>query len=124
MWREWLAQMASRYEPEEKSGPTIHGLRGTGFLARFAAGYDVDQVANDTGATAQTVAGYMRFRDQMQVAADGCDWWTRAGQIGGRPRTLDALYGRCPDNGYVKQRLWMCKTGSGNPGKSMPCGGG
>jgi hypothetical protein len=75
MWREWLAQMASRYEwdiePEEKRGPTIHGLRGTGFLARFAAGYDVDQVANDTGATAQTVAGYMRFRDQMQVAADG-----------------------------------------------------
>lgn len=74
-WQKWLVEMIERHEwaasPDEKSAPTIHGLRGAGFLIRFAAGYDVDQIANDTGATAQTVAGYMRFRDQMEVALAG-----------------------------------------------------
>jgi hypothetical protein len=67
--------MVTQYEwdvdLDEKRGPTVHGLRGAGFLLRFAAGYDVDQIANDVGASAQTVSSYMRFRDQMQVAADG-----------------------------------------------------
>jgi hypothetical protein len=74
-WRAWLEEMKRRYEwevdPEDVRGPTIHGLRGTGILARFAAGYDVGQIANDIGASRQTVEHYMRFRDQMEVAAVG-----------------------------------------------------
>jgi hypothetical protein len=74
-WRAWLEEMKRRYEwevdPEDVRGPTIHGLRGTGILVRFAAGYDVGQIANDIGASRQTVEHYMRFRDQMEVAAAG-----------------------------------------------------
>lgn len=74
-WRTWLEEMKRRYEweidPEDSRGPTIHGLRGTGFLLRFAQGYDVAQIANDIGASRQTVEHYMRFRDQMGVAAAG-----------------------------------------------------
>jgi hypothetical protein len=51
--------------------PTIHGLRGTGILARGEQGYEVDQIANDIGKSRQNVAHYMRFRDQMKVAEDG-----------------------------------------------------
>lgn len=43
-WRTWLEEMRRRYEcevdPEEARGPTIHGLRGTGILTRFALGFD------------------------------------------------------------------------------------
>jgi hypothetical protein len=74
-WREWLAEMVTKLEwdidPEEKRGPTIHGLRGTGILMRFADGYDTDQIANDIGASRQTITHYMRYRDQMQVAVAG-----------------------------------------------------
>jgi hypothetical protein len=51
--------------------PTIHGLRGTGTLARAEQGYEVDQIANDIGMSRQNVAHCMRFRDQMKVTADG-----------------------------------------------------
>jgi predicted transcriptional regulator len=51
--------------------PTIHGLRGTGILIRRAAGYDIDQIANDIGMSRQMVERYMRFRDQMEVAMAG-----------------------------------------------------
>jgi hypothetical protein len=47
------------------------GLRGTGILARAEQGYDVDQIANDIGMSRQNVEHYMRFKDQMKVAADG-----------------------------------------------------
>jgi len=74
-WRAWLADMVARYEweidPEDAKGPTIHGLRGTGILARFALGYDRDQIANDVGMSTQMVEHYMRFRDQIEVAAAG-----------------------------------------------------
>ena len=74
-WKEWVAAQVKKYEwdidPEEADHPTIHGLRGTGILARAEQGYDVDQIANDIGMTRQNVAHYMRFRDQMKVAADG-----------------------------------------------------
>ena len=53
------------------SAPTIHGLRGTGILARSEEGYEVDQIANDIGMSRQNVEHYMRFRDQMKVGADG-----------------------------------------------------
>ena len=56
-----------------EKGPTIHGLRGTGILIRYAEGFDETQIANDIGAHPRTVAHYMRFRDQMQVAAAGRD---------------------------------------------------
>jgi hypothetical protein len=74
-WRAWLTEMVARYEweiePEDVKGPTIHGLRGTGILVRFAQGYDRDQIANDVGMSAQMVEHYMRFRDQIEVATAG-----------------------------------------------------
>jgi hypothetical protein len=74
-WQNWLGEMTRRYEwdvnPDQARGPTIHGLRGTGILARFAEGFDAGQIANDIGATRQTVDHYMRFKDQMDVAAAG-----------------------------------------------------
>jgi hypothetical protein len=74
-WNEWLRLQIARYEweidPDDAKGPTIHGLRGTGVLLRWSEGYDVDQISNDIGMSRQTVNHYMRFRDQMGVAADG-----------------------------------------------------
>lgn len=74
-WREWLAECVERYDweidPEDARGPTIHGLRGSGILLRHAAGYDVDQIANDIGMSRPMVEHYMRFKDQMEVAAAG-----------------------------------------------------
>ena len=51
--------------------PSDHGLRGTGILTRAERGYEVDQIANDIGMSRQNVEHYMRFKDQMQVAAQG-----------------------------------------------------
>jgi hypothetical protein len=74
-WKRWLAEQVARYEweidPADVKGPTIHGLRGTGVLTRWAEGFDVDQIANDIGMSRQTVDYYMRFKDQMGLAADG-----------------------------------------------------
>ena len=46
-------------------------LRGTGILAHAEQGYEVDQIANDIDMSRQNVEHYMRFKDQMKVAADG-----------------------------------------------------
>jgi hypothetical protein len=74
-WKEWLRQQIARYEweldAEDAKGPTIHGLRGTGVLLRWSEGYGVDQISNDIGMSRQMVEHYMRFKDQMGVAADG-----------------------------------------------------
>ena len=74
-WRVWLSERVKRYEweidPDDARGPTIHGLRGTGILARHADGYDVDQIANDIGMSNQMVERYMRFKDQMEIAERG-----------------------------------------------------
>ncbi|MGJ4883030.1 hypothetical protein [Bradyrhizobium sp. HKCCYLRH1065] len=74
-WKEWVAGQVKKYEwdidPEDADHPTIHGLRGTGILARAELGYEVDQIANDIGMSRQNVEHYMRFKDQMKVAADG-----------------------------------------------------
>jgi hypothetical protein len=74
-WRDWVGEMVRRYawdvDPEDQRGPTIHGLRGAGILLRFAHGYDADQIADDIGASRQTVTDYMRFKDQMEIAAAG-----------------------------------------------------
>ena len=43
----------------------------TGIVARAEQGYEVDQIANDIGMSRQNVEHYMRFKDQMQVAAQG-----------------------------------------------------
>jgi hypothetical protein len=73
--KEWVGAQVKKYErdidPDDADHPTIHGLRGTGILARAEQGYNVDQIANDIGMTSQNVAHYMRFRDQMKVASDG-----------------------------------------------------
>ena len=70
-----LAPRSRKYdwdiEPDDADHPTIHGLRGTGILARAEQGYEVDQIANDIGMSRQNVEHYMRFKDQMQVAAHG-----------------------------------------------------
>ncbi len=74
-WKAWVAEMVRKYEwdidPEEADYPTIHGLRGAGILIRRATGHDVDQIANDIGMSRQMVERYMRFRDQMEIAAAG-----------------------------------------------------
>jgi hypothetical protein len=80
--------------------PTIHGLRGTGILARAEQGYDVDQIANDIGMTRQNVAHYMRFRDQMKVAV-----WPQAAANRWQ-RGLDHE----PLGGYIRHSEgWVCK---------------
>jgi hypothetical protein len=74
-WKAWVAAMVRKYEWEidfeQANYPTIHGLRGAGILIRRAAGHDIDQIANDIGMSRQMVERYMRFRDQMEVAAGG-----------------------------------------------------
>lgn len=74
-WKKWIKQQVARYdweiEPEDVKGPTIHGLRGTGVLARWNEGYSVDQISNDIGMSRQMVDRYMRFRDQMGIAIEG-----------------------------------------------------
>jgi hypothetical protein len=74
-WRAWIAEMVQRYEWDFQDGdlqyPTIHGLRGTGILIRRADGHDIDQISNDIGMSRPMVERYMRFRDQMEVAAAG-----------------------------------------------------
>lgn len=74
-WKEWVGFQVKKYDwdidPDDADHPTIHGLRGTGILARAEQGYEVDQIANDIGMSRQNVEHYMRFRDQMQVGADG-----------------------------------------------------
>ncbi|MBR0847431.1 hypothetical protein JQ543_06740 [Bradyrhizobium diazoefficiens] len=52
---------------EDAGHPTIQGLRHWN-PARVEAGYSVDQIA---GMSRQNVEHYMRFKDQMKVAADG-----------------------------------------------------
>jgi hypothetical protein len=75
LWKIWIADQIRKYEweidPLDVKHPTIHGLRGTGILARRAAGYDVEQIANDIGMSRQMVEHYMRFKDQMDVGAAG-----------------------------------------------------
>jgi integrase len=74
-WKDRLKRQIARYEweidPEDINGPTIHGLRGTVVLVRWSEGYDVDQISNDVGMSRQTVQHYMRFKDQMDIAAAG-----------------------------------------------------
>jgi hypothetical protein len=75
LWKKWVGDQVKKYEwdidPDDADHPTIHGLRGTGILARAEQGYEVDQIANDIGRSRQNVDHYMRFRDQMKVGADG-----------------------------------------------------
>ena len=74
-WKEWITAQVAKYEweidPDDAKSPTIHGLRGTGVLTRWAEGCDVDQISNDIGMSRQMVDHYMRFKDQMGLAADG-----------------------------------------------------
>jgi hypothetical protein len=45
-WKEWVAAQVKKYEwdiePDDADHPTIHGLRGTGILARAEQAYEVD----------------------------------------------------------------------------------
>jgi hypothetical protein len=74
-WKEWVAAQVKKYnwdiDPDDADHPTIHGLRGSGILARAEQGYEVDQIANRIGMSRQNVEHYMRIRDQMKVGADG-----------------------------------------------------
>jgi hypothetical protein len=74
-WKEWITAQVAKYEweidPDDAKSPTIHGLRGTGVLTHWAEGYDVDQISNGIGMSRQMVDHYMRFKDQMGLAADG-----------------------------------------------------
>ena len=74
-WKEWVTYQVKRYDwdidPDDADHPTLHGLRGTGILARAERGYELDQISSDIGMSPQMVARYLRFRDQMKVATDG-----------------------------------------------------
>jgi hypothetical protein len=74
LWQTWLTAQVKKYDwdinPEDTKNPTIHGLRGTGILTRYAQGHDVTQ-SNDVGMSRQMVEHYMRFKDQMEMAAAG-----------------------------------------------------
>jgi hypothetical protein len=50
--------------------PTIRPSTGC-LLAHAEQSYEVDQITNDIDMSRQTVEHYMRFKDQMKVAADG-----------------------------------------------------
>ena len=82
-WQQWVADQARKYEwdieADDATNPTIHGLRGTGILLRYSLGYEVDQISNDIGMSRQMVERYMRFKDQMEIAAGGAT----------RPRLLE-----------------------------------
>jgi hypothetical protein len=41
-------------DPDDADHPTIHGLRGTGILARAEQGYEVDQIATISACPART----------------------------------------------------------------------
>ena len=75
LWQKWVADQARKYkwdiDADDAANPTIHGLRGTGILLRYSLGYEVDQIANDIGMSRPMVERYMRFKDQMEVAASG-----------------------------------------------------
>ncbi len=112
-WKEWVGAQVKKYDwdidPDDADHPTIHGLRGTGILARAEQGYEVDQIANDIGMSRQNVEHYMRFRDQMKVGADGqkrLRLVTRRlePQRKTRPRTQARLYGPCKSPGL--QNSW------------------
>jgi len=74
-WKDRVDAQVKKYDwnidPDDADHPTIHGLRGTGILARAEHGYEVDQIANDIGMSRRNVEHYMRFRDQMKAGADG-----------------------------------------------------
>jgi hypothetical protein len=84
LWQRWVAHQAHKYEwdidADDAANPTIHGLRGTGILLRYSLGYEVDQIANDIGMSRPMVERYMRFKDQMELAASGS----------ARPRLVEA----------------------------------
>jgi integrase len=75
LWQAWVVDQIQKYEwdiaAEDTKNPTLHGLRGTGILKRWSQGHGVDQIANDIGMSRQNVEHYMRFKDQMEVAAAG-----------------------------------------------------
>jgi hypothetical protein len=56
-WKEWIAAQVKKYdrniEPDDDH-PTIHGLRGTGILARAEQGYEVDQIATTSACPGRT----------------------------------------------------------------------
>ena len=74
-WKIWIADQIKKYDweidPLDATHPTIHGLRGTGILARYELGSEVGQISIEIGMSPQMVQHYMRFKDQMEVAAAG-----------------------------------------------------
>jgi hypothetical protein len=88
-------------DPDDADHPTIHGLRGTGILARAEQGYDVDQIANDIGMSRQNAVLHAlprpdEGRRRRPKAASRCD-----------PRGLD--HERRP--GYTSAATrQVCKT--------------
>ena len=70
-WQVWVADQIKKYEwdidLEDTMHPTIHGLRGTGILARREMDYEIQDIADHIGMSRQMVERYMRFKDQMEV---------------------------------------------------------
>jgi hypothetical protein len=71
-WKEWVGAQVKKYEwdidPDDADHPTIHGLRGTGILARAEQGYEVDQIAQRR----RHVAPERRALHAFQGPDEGC----------------------------------------------------
>jgi integrase len=73
LWQSWVGDQIQKYEwdieVEDTMHPTIHGLRGTGLLARRNSGFEIDDIADQVGMSRQMVERYMRFKDQLETGA-------------------------------------------------------
>ncbi len=96
-WKDRVGTQVKKYDwdidPDDADHPTIHGLRGTGILARAEHGYEVGQIANDIGMSRQNVEHYMQFRDQMKAGGPTAKSGFASSRGRTRPRTLGRLLG-------------------------------
>ena len=81
-------------DPEDANHPTIHGLRGTGILARAEQGYEVDQIANDIG----MFAPERRTLHALQGPDEGCH-----GRPEAAPHCGQGGLDREPSAGYISR---------------------
>jgi hypothetical protein len=74
-WAEWLTAQVAKYEweidPLDVKGPTIHGLRGTGCSPGGRTATTPTRSRTTSACRGRWWNHYMRFGDQMEVAAEG-----------------------------------------------------
>lgn len=106
-WKEWVGAQVKKYDwdidPDDADHPTIHGLRGTGILARAEEGYEMDQIANDIGMSARTSSITCGFPTRWRSAPTAISNFVLSTRRT-RPRTQARLYGPCKSPGL--QNSW------------------